>query len=501
MRVEAFTVAELQIIHLISKTLNESEWQKAWKTPEWEAAARLNTTQELIEKTKQELLQLEAKGQLEWLPVLPAVYVSASTDAALLKKLQSHARELEQTLAKDWHPNSNDMVLDLVHPSLYPLVWGRSMVLQNQQLKQLEAYIPPPPPRHSWQRTGEEVDAYQWLPTVFKVGANGEVEIQDYINNLHPKTYGHMYPTLAAAFQQMIPAFEQLLSVAAEKDVKRRVDLASMDYDFYEPLVRNEKWTDDEYEEAWDLYHETRQPKPLKWHEDFDLLPKPTVSLSGSSLQVIVKMANIHLEPTEGKDRYDGGVWHIEATKRENIVATGIVYYDSENITESKLSFRAGVEDPPYEQGDTNGVKTIFGLEDGDMLNQMIGSVSCWQGRTVVFPNFFQHKVESFELADKTKPGHRKILVFFLVDPQKPSEYTTSNVPFQQQEWGVKSMLQSTIGTSLPKELVELIADRQAGWMSREDALATRLDLMKGRSALKESLNAEFEEEFSLCEH
>lgn len=30
--------------------------------------------------------------------------------------------------AKDWHPRSNGLVLDLVHPSLYPLVYGRSMV-------------------------------------------------------------------------------------------------------------------------------------------------------------------------------------------------------------------------------------------------------------------------------------------------------------------------------------------------------------------------------------
>jgi hypothetical protein len=32
---------------------------------------------------------------------------------------------------KDWHPGSDDMVLDLVHPSLFPLIYGRSRILDN----------------------------------------------------------------------------------------------------------------------------------------------------------------------------------------------------------------------------------------------------------------------------------------------------------------------------------------------------------------------------------
>ena len=32
---------------------------------------------------------------------------------------------------KDWHPNSNGKVLDLVHPSLFPLVYGQSKILPD----------------------------------------------------------------------------------------------------------------------------------------------------------------------------------------------------------------------------------------------------------------------------------------------------------------------------------------------------------------------------------
>lgn len=32
---------------------------------------------------------------------------------------------------KDWHPGSNEQVLDLVHPSLFPLVYGKSRILPD----------------------------------------------------------------------------------------------------------------------------------------------------------------------------------------------------------------------------------------------------------------------------------------------------------------------------------------------------------------------------------
>jgi hypothetical protein len=32
---------------------------------------------------------------------------------------------------RDWHPGSNDTVLDLVHPSLFPVVYGRTRILRD----------------------------------------------------------------------------------------------------------------------------------------------------------------------------------------------------------------------------------------------------------------------------------------------------------------------------------------------------------------------------------
>lgn len=61
--------------------------------------------------------------------------------------------------------------------------------------------------------------------------------------------------------------------------------------------------------------------------------------------QVITKLASIHLTPE--KPRYDGGAWHVEGMVDDGIVATGIHYFDQENIKEddndSALAFRAAV--------------------------------------------------------------------------------------------------------------------------------------------------------------
>ena len=52
---------------------------------------------------------------------------------SLKHELQAAVAQLENVpdKHKDWHPGSNGKVLDLVHPSLYPLVYGRTRVLET----------------------------------------------------------------------------------------------------------------------------------------------------------------------------------------------------------------------------------------------------------------------------------------------------------------------------------------------------------------------------------
>ncbi|CAF3360537.1 unnamed protein product [Rotaria sp. Silwood1] len=77
-------------------------------------------------------------------------------------------------------------------------------------------------------------------------------------------------------------------------------------------------------------------------------MPSPTtksIDLRGRKLQMIVKLANIIL--TLDNFKYPGGVWHVEGMKNERIVATGIYYYSSSNITQADLQFRTLISELP----------------------------------------------------------------------------------------------------------------------------------------------------------
>ena len=107
-----------------------------------------------------------------------------------------------------------------------------------------------------------------------------------------------------------------------------------------------------------------------------------------------------------------------------------------------------------------------------------------------------------FELVNKTKPGHRKILALFLVDPalRKPS---TTTVPPQQQEWRLKATADNpVIKERFAPEIISLIDSLGDGTMTREEAEAYRLELMDERTVFVDK-NTEkvFSVGFSMCEH
>ncbi|PVV03357.1 hypothetical protein BB560_002162 [Smittium megazygosporum] len=241
-------------------------------------------------------------------------------------------------------------------------------------------------------------------------------------------------------------------------------------------------------------------PKEIVFSKDKIPSRNIKIDFSNSRLQVIVKLANIVLSPENSK--YNGGVWHIEGMENEKIVATGIYYYSNENVTESCLGFRVQISEPDYEQNDATYVKEAFSLADEDPLNQYLGKVDTLGGRCLVFPNIYQHKVQPFELADKSRPGHRKILCFFLIDPTRRI-LSTANIPPQQREWvepegskstGAKSVLQNQ--TSLDP------LSRSDFPIDFETAKAHRKQLMDERKFFVNTVNEKvFERPFSLCEH
>lgn len=191
-----------------------------------------------------------------------------------------------------------------------------------------------------------------------------------------------------------------------------------------------------------------------------------------SGLQVIVKMISIELTP-EQPERSAGG-WHIKGLLNERICATALYYLDSENITDSNLSFRmqtASEQDRPqtvdfivdsYHWMECN-YGTTFSASGSCVQNY--GSVNTREGRLLAFPNVFQHRVSSIQLADPTKPGHQHVIALCLVDPHQRI-ISTANVPPQQQTWWLESVFgsspdsQAQAADKLPADIVRLLREK-----------------------------------------
>jgi hypothetical protein len=91
-----------------------------------------------------------------------------------------------------------------------------------------------------------------------------------------------------------------------------------------------------------------------------------------------------------------------------------------------------------------------------------------------------QHRVSPFELIDRTKPGHRRFIALWLVDPNRRI-ISTANVPPQQRDWWVEAILGSTPEkrkaalSKLPPEIVSLILDNEKDYLAAEGGLEAGL--------------------------
>lgn len=218
-------------------------------------------------------------------------------------------------------------------------------------------------------------------------------------------------------------------------------------------------------------------------------------------LQIIVKLASIHLTPE--KPRYEGGTWHVEGQGNESMFAllsvpplcltiiltasrcaSAIYYFSSENITPDSLAFRQSVEDGgmdlPYLQDDHRAVETIHGFKNEDPTIQDLGRVFTPEGRLLTFPNTMQHKVQPFELANPSRPGHRKILALFLVDPHLRI-ISTADVPCQQKKCWEEQVRGIGLLATTPGELTQQILDSVNFPVSLDVAKQQRAELMEER--------------------
>ncbi len=414
---------------------------------------------------------------------------------ALMKAINTFAKKNEI----DYHPNSNNILRDIVHPSLYPFVDGISPTTKSildippvtSVLGGGEDYSFHDKTKDYWGRP-YEASQFQLLPTYFDIGVDGNCKICDYINNLLPRAENEMlYSLLADLFSYALPLFESVLTYGRT----------------IRPLLCDCTYDNDDMEHA---------------------------SLRGTRLQVITKIVDYELAPGETYE----GVWHVEGMSHEEIVATALYYIDKdEDIKGGDILFKRA-----FNQREQNLMENVFNGQD-NRSSQMdtilrdglipLGQVKTIPRRLLVFPNSHVHKVtkiENVKAEDNTdrKPkrakkdhdvirepraepgqaedgttcdhgltndneendnGHkpdqvkiedaparagnkqkRRVIVFFLINPSRRI-VSTREVPIQQEP---------------------------IGSMSREDAVKYQLDLMRERKYAKQNWNVR---EIHLCEH
>ncbi|SPO07175.1 uncharacterized protein DNG_09869 [Cephalotrichum gorgonifer] len=437
---------------------------------------------------------------------------------SLRKSLCQGVRILEDVpdRLKDWHPRSDNMVLDLLHPSLYPVAYGLTRVVHDRKVPLdgcLEyigkgTIVDEFKPSRSRSSGPYEWGSFQWLPTDVKLTEVG-ARLQGYINNLHPEKHRALYEVLEAVVGATIPVGsedwefpEGLLYHVPD----REEGAADGWYDPAKETACAADGTPHDYSESggshdpddeflWeDDWHEWRHDnRILKQREPRSYIPQAELKNDSKrvdfrekypeGLQVIFKLANIHLAPE--KPEYKGGSWHVEGGFNEMICASAIYYYDQDNISDSHLAFRQAMDEDAIrmipEQNEHAALEAYLGVEQDGTAIQPLGRALTCEGRVLAFPNCVQHQVQPFSLQDKGRPGHRKILAMFLVDPGRRI-LSTSNVPPQRRDWWAEELHRRYALSRLPPELREHAIGMVDFPVSWEKAMEMRERLMDERS-------------------
>ncbi|OAJ37376.1 hypothetical protein BDEG_21407 [Batrachochytrium dendrobatidis JEL423] len=386
--------------------------------------------------------------------------------------------------------NTGQMVHNLIDASMYSVIYGQTMIAPLSIRLKYTTMVPCDILLSTRLVSSVPIidgdskfisHKFQWLPSEFCVEQDGSVTINSYINNLNPIWHRDMYKCIAKIFKCFVPMFESLIKTM--DPMFKYIDLRN-GINGYEPPSQSDHD---------DMESDTRVIRPvyvptLPEHFESKYESAKPVSLRGRNLQVIVKLTNIQLTPS--KPKYDEGNWHIEGPINESIVATGLYYYDVENITTPKLDFRVAVDCFDYQGASDMYWKDVYGIDQESPHSQYIGSLELPNGRCVVYPNRYQHKEQSFELADPTQPGHCKILTFFVVNPACRI-VSTAHVAPQQPQWYNSSLDK----TPIPPELWNDATQYIQGVQSPAEAKHYRDELTSDRTRITAAYNEDIYEQ------
>lgn len=234
-------------------------------------------------------------------------------------------------------------------------------------------------------------------------------------------------------------------------------------------------------------------------------------SFEAQGLQIIVRIRDIDLTTTQSTFSDD---FTMEAQRNEYIVATAAYIYSMENITPPRISFRQPCSMHEYDydfkidkMAETAKIYSTMGsvfaftqsaaaeqkledtFDDRCFLPgfQVLGSVSLRLGRLIAWPNTLWHRIDPISTVDPERPGHLRMLLVYLVDPNYRI-VSTANVPPQQHDWWADAALNKGVFAApgagkLPMEIKEMVERATDEWpMGMAEALRVKADVERDRA-------------------
>jgi hypothetical protein len=274
-------------------------------------------------------------------------------DSSLLTEINSMVDTLALQEPIDLHPGTKDVVRDLVHPSLFPLISEPSDVSKS----------------NFWGRP-YEASRFQWLPAEVEIDNDGNPRFVSDINNLDRSKYSDLYTGLEHVFKDLLPGFQKVWQYAR-----------SMSF------TEEDNGMDD--------------PELINFH--------------ASTLQAVVKIADYEFQPGaefEGVWHYEGmshenivmtGLFYPNSD--ENLEGGGLEFKRIYNDAEVRDIFE-GVNQERAQWFDEM-------LQVGFLP---LGQTTTETGKLLVFPNCHAHRVMKM-VNNSADVLHRRLVVFFIIDP------------------------------------------------------------------------------------
>jgi hypothetical protein len=322
----------------------------------------------------------------------------------IVKRIESRAIE---------HPGSHSKVFDIVHPSHYPFVDGKSIGNNGKVFDDQYG-------AHTHER---RKDYY--------------IEMSEY-NIEMTKTKLRWLPTV---YQQSTIKKEVKTKSGKTKIIeKQRVEQLSYINDLFDLPEEDVHELEDELAKM--VSHATYLFEAL----DNDMHTESSKECAFDNLQIIIKIAQYDLKPRESHE----GIWHVEGVPDEHIIMTCTCYFE-DDFGDCKLEFRRDRSEE--EQMMLMNIPEQGGevLDSASTTYQELGFLETEIGHMYAWTNACQHRLLKItNNSDETK--RRSFVAFFLVDPSIKVVSTADILPQNTTFSKKKSM----------KLMVDLMKNRQS---------------------------------------